>query len=546
MTSRRRPLRLAPLALAAAATFVTPAVGPAPVAALQQAAPSDAQVRADIFIQSLRAIEQFHQSEFADTLLWDAAINGMIEYLDDPYAAVFTPEEVEQQNEDNTGNYAGIGVTISQLNDVVTVTAVNRGYPADQAGIMEGDVIVEVDGTDTRTWTTAEVSEVIRGTAGTVVNVVVEREGYDDLVRFPITRARVQIPLVQADRIGDDILYVAMDRFARGGAAALDSILGANADANGIVLDLRRNPGGFLNEALEMADLFLEPGQTIAATNSRVQGPVYDLRREQYAAETAPVVTDVPIAVLVDRYSASASEILAGALQDWDRALVLGERTFGKGLVQVVLDLPHDRRIRLTNGSWLTPLGRSLHRPRDRQGRPLAEDVDTFPTISTASGRELVAAGGIFPDLEIDVDTLTTVEQDFLRSAAAEQVPIALRIAEFGFEQAQKQPEGVRDPRIDEGDFDAFLARLRDEGLDGDMLEDGEIQTYLRWQSRISLGDRLEGGLGIATEARMERDPVLRRAVELLSENASQPAVFAAAARQRAELEQAADAPDAN
>jgi carboxyl-terminal processing protease len=518
----------------------------APVAGQQAPPPSDAQVRADIFIQSLRAIEQFHQTEFADTLLWDAAIAGMIEALDDPYAAVFTPEEVEQQDEDNTGNYAGIGVTISQLNDVVTVTAVNRGYPADRVGIIEGDVIVEVDGTDTREWTTAQVSDVIRGPVGTNVDVVVERAGYDDPIRFPITRAQVQIPLVQADYIADDILYVVMDRFARGGSEALDSILTVNADAKGIVLDLRRNPGGFLDEALKMADLFLEPGQTIAATNSRVQGPVHDLKQEKYEARVPPVVSDAPIAVLVDRYSASASEILAGALQDWDRALVLGERTFGKGLVQVVLDLPHNRRIRLTNGSWLTPLGRALHRPRDRQGRPLAEDVDTFPTISTASGRELVAAGGIFPDLEIDVDTLTTVEQDFLRAAATAQVPVPLRIVEFGFEQAQKQPAGVTEPRIDEGDFDAFLAALREEGLDATMLEDEEIEAYLHWQSRIALGDRLEGGLGIATEARMERDPVLRHAVELLTENADQRAVFAAAERERAALEQAAESTGSN
>jgi len=504
----------------------------------QQAATADEQVRFDVFINTLTAIEQFHQTAFADTVLWDAAIEGMIEALDDPYAAVFTPEEVEQQDETNTGNYAGIGVTISQLNDVVTVTAVNRGFPADQVGIIEGDVIVEVDGEDTRDWDTAEVSDVIRGPVGTEVNVGVERAGYDGTVYFPIERAEVHIDLVQADRLADDILYIAMDRFAREATAELDSILQANTDAAGIVLDLRRNPGGFLDEALDMADLFVEPGVTLASTTSRRRGEPFRLVEEEFVAKVQPRVADVPMVVLVDEYSASASEILAGALQDYDRALVLGERTFGKGVVQIVLNLPHNRRLRITNGTWHTPLGRSLHRPRDRQGRPLAEDVDTFPTITTAGGRELVAAGGVFPDLTIVNDTLTTREQNFLRAAALDSLPIPLRIAEFGFEQAQKQPADVEEPRVAESDFQAFLSDLVDEGADAEMLADPEVLDYLRWQSEILMLDRM-ARLGPATEARMRRDPALADAVALLRASGSQTELYAAAEMERAERERA-------
>ena len=509
-----------------------------------QAAASEEQIRFDVFINTLTAIEQFHQTAFADTVLWDAAIEGMIEALDDPYAAVFTPEQVEQQDEDNTGNYAGIGVTISQLNEVVTVTAVNRGFPADQVGLMEGDVIVEVDGENTREWTTAEVSDVIRGPAGTVVTVVVERAGVG-AIRFPITRAEVHVDLVQADRIADDVLYLAMDRFAREATAELDSILQANADASGIVFDLRGNPGGFLDEALSMADLFLDPGLTLASTTSRERGEDFQLVEEDYVAEATARVPDVPMVVLVDEYSASASEILAGALQDYDRGLVLGERTFGKGVVQIVLNLPHGRRLRLTNGTWLTPLGRSLHRPRDRQGRPLAENVDTFPTITTAGGRELVAAGGIFPDLNIPNDTLTTAELSFLQDAASRQVPIPLRIAEFGFAQAQAQPAGVEAPVVDEAAFREFLAKLADEGADADMLADPEVVAYLRWQAESSMFDRL-GWLGAATEVRMRRDPALAEAVALLRSSETQPALYAAAEVERAERELTAERSGSN
>ncbi|MDT8367675.1 MAG: S41 family peptidase [Longimicrobiales bacterium] len=505
---------------------------------------SDAQVRADIFVQTLRAIGQFHQNEFADTLLWDAAIEGMLEALNDPYAAVFTPEEVAQQNEDNTGNYAGIGVTISQLNDLVTVTAVNRGFPADQVGMIEGDVIVEVDGVDTREATTSDVSGMIRGPVGTLVTVGVEREGYDDTIYFPITRAEVHMKLVHADLIADDILYITMDRFARNASTELDSILGANADAAGIVFDLRRNPGGFLDEALQMADLFIPPGKTLVSTRSRARGEPYRIEEEPTFARAPARLPSVPMVVLVDEFSASASEVLAGALQDYDRALVLGQRSFGKGLVQIVLDLPHGRRMQITNGTWHTPLGRSLHRPRDRQGRPLAEDVDTFPTVTTASGRELVAGGGIFPDLPIANDTLTTLEQRFLRDAAEKQIPIGLRLAEFGFEQAQPYMHAPEDPQIREDDFRAFLGTLRDGGADPLLLAEPEVESYLRWQARISMLDRLSdamGGLGPATEARMRRDPALSEAVALLRESATQPELFAAAALEQAERERHAD-----
>jgi carboxyl-terminal processing protease len=527
-------------ALLVVGTLPTPAQ-----ARQQQTATTEEQVRFDVFINTLTAIEQFHQTAFADTVLWDAAIEGMIEALDDPYAAVFTPEQVEQQDEDNTGNYAGIGVTISQLNDVVTVTAVNRGFPADQVGMIEGDVIVDVDGADTRDWTTADVSDVIRGAVGTLVTVGVEREGYDGTIYFPITRAEVHVDLVQADRIADDVLYIAMDRFAREATAELDSILQSNADATGIVFDLRRNPGGFLDEALDMADLFLEPGVTLASTSSRQRGEPYRIVEEDYVAEVAPRVPDVPMVVLVDEYSASASEILAGALQDYDRALVLGERTFGKGVVQIVLNLPHGRRLRLTNGSWHTPLGRSLHRPRDRQGRPLAEDIDTFPKITTEAGRELVAAGGIFPDLTISNDTLTIAEREFLQDAAERQVPIPLRIAEFGFSQAQAQPEGADRPTVDDDAFEAFLADLTLQGADAAMLADPEVRAYMRWQSEISMYDRL-GRLGWATEARMRRDPALAEAVALLTESATQPELYAAAAVERAQRAQTADGTGSN
>ena len=234
--------------------------------------------------------------------------------------------------------------------------------------------------------------------------------------------------------------------------------------------------------------------------------------------------------VLVDEFSASASEILAGALQDHDRALVVGQRSFGKGLVQTVMPLPHGRQIRLTTGEWLTPLGRSLHRARASDGRPLPEDVDTFPRITSQSGRELVATGGIFPDLTVQDDTLTLAERDLLQGAVEAEVPLPLRLAEFGFAEAQRLDAASMSPTLDEARCQSFVSELRDEGLPAELLDAEGVIDYLRWRSSLSIADRMDD-LGARGDFLQQRDPVLREAVRLLSSSATQSALYAESER---------------
>ncbi len=483
----------------------------------------------DVFLSTLQAISEMHMTAPSDSALWERAIEGLITSLDDPYAEVFTPDEVAAFEEQNTGNYAGIGVQITQLNDLVTVTAVFRGTPAEDVGMQEGDVIVEIDGVDSRAFTTDSVSKVIRGTPGTSVDVKVEREGYAAPIPFGIVRAEVHVPTVEAAPIEGGLTYIMMDRFARGAIQEMDSVLREFEDTRGLIIDLRRNPGGFLDEALMLSDLFLSPGQKLASTLSRVPKGGGERAEESWTDRVPPRLPDVPIVVLIDQYSASAAEILAGALQDHDRALVVGQRSFGKGLVQTVMPLPHGRQIRLTTGEWLTPLGRSLHRPRASDGRPLPEDVDTFPTIRSEAGRELVAVGGIFPDLEIRDDTLTQNEQKFLQGAVDAEVPLPLRIAEFGFAEAQDLKEAGLDPQLREDRFQGFVAQLVADGLPAELLEPAGVLDYLRWRATISVSDRMNR-LGISAEVRMQRDPVLAEAARLLRETSSQAGLYAAAA----------------
>jgi carboxyl-terminal processing protease len=489
------------------------------------------QMQAEIFMTAFQEILRRHRGAFNDSTLWRNALDGLVESLNDPYATVFTPTEVERFEEDNTGNYSGIGVQISQLNNRVTITKVFRETPADRAGLLEGDVIVGVEANDASEWTTQTASDSIRGRAGTPVRIVIERPGIGVPMPLTITRAEVHVPAVTAGIIENSrIGYVALDRVARGAAQEVDSVLRLLNGVEGLILDLRRNPGGYLDESLMISDVFLRPQLKLASIQSR-SGRGDDFGEESWTSRNTARMPDAPIIILVDEYTASAAEIVTGALQDHDRALVIGQRTFGKGIVQSVLDLPYGHKLRITTGSWHTPLGRSLQRDRDEGGLPLPEDADAFPRVRTVSGRELIAGGGIFPDIEVQNDTLKASEHTLLERAAEMEIPLALRIQEFGFEEAQRARQaGQSASMLDEGAFEAFVGKLRAEGVPAELLSNPEVQDYLRWQSRRVLADRLSD-VGASVRVRMDRDSALAEAMRLLGEARTQDDLYSAARR---------------
>ena len=487
---------------------------------------SDAPPEVDVLASAVNAISRMHMDSFSDSTLWEAAIDGMIDALDDPYAELFTPQEAEAWEEDTTGNYSGIGLQITLLNDEITVTAVFRGFPASEHGISVGDVIVGVDQYDASEWGTDMAADSIRGPVGTDVEVRIKRAGYEAPIPYVITREEVHVPAVTWGVLDSNIGYVIMDRVARNAAREMNEALVELGKTDGLIIDLRRNPGGFLDESLMLADLFLTPGSTLASTVQRVPGGSADEPETDSYGDRWPVqVPELPIVILVDEFTASGAEILAGALQDYDRAVVLGQRTFGKGVVQTVMPLPYGRRLRFTTGSWLTPLGRSLQRARDRQGAPLPEVLDSLPRVQTAQGRALIDGGGVFPDLEIQDDTLTLLERDFIRETNEAQFPLGLRIAEFGFDiAAARRAEDAR-PTVRPDEFDGFITKLRDEGLESDLLDDEEIRSYLLWRSELAAAQRAND---IAAEAdvRTRRDPVLTEAIRLLQTTSTQQELF--------------------
>lgn len=478
------------------------------------------------FLSTFDSIMRSGPDAPGDPVLWRGATWGLIAALNDPYGQVLSPRLVEEFQESTTGNYAGIGVQISQLNERITVTAVFRGFPAERVGIQVGDVIVGVDGESTEGWTTGDASERIRGTPGTMVTVSVEREGFSAPIPHDIERDNIHVPSVHVGFVEEDVGYIQLDRVARGSTEEMDSAFTMLADAKGIVLDLRRNPGGYLDESLTLADLFLDWGKRIVSTRGRNprRGPG-EHEDAAYTRDGAAGIGDKPLVVLVDRFTASAGEILSGALQDHDRALVVGERTFGKGVVQSVVPLPEGWQLQLTTGEWYTPLGRSLHRQRDAHGAPLPEDSTAFPVFTTEGGRELRGGGGVFPDLEIDDDTLLVVERQVLEEAVAAEFPFGLRLAEIGFERAQDVQNDGAEAVITEQILESFVAELREGDVPEATLGDPVTRDYLLWRLEIALSQRMNDDERLL-RFRIQRDPVLREAVRLVAEADRQADVF--------------------
>jgi carboxyl-terminal processing protease len=529
------------LVLSTAAVLVAPASAHGQSSARAQAIdnrPSASAAREgveqQVFMEALQLILSNHLSSFSDSTLWTRALDGLIENLDDPYASVFTPAEVEEFEESTTGTYAGIGVSIVELNDVVTITAVFRGAPAARAGLQVGDVIVGVNGSDASSWTTEVTSDSIRGPVGTEVDVLVRRDGVRQPLSFKMERDSVHMTSVQWAVLPGNIGYIANDRVARQSARELIQALDSLKGTRGIVVDLRRNPGGYLDESLLMADAFLGRGAILATTRNRTStGPLGEVSEESYRGRMQPRIPNTPIVILVDRYTASAAEIVTGALQDHDRALVLGERSFGKGVVQSVVDLPFGRKLRITTGSWHTPLGRSLHRERTTEGEPLPENLDTIAPIATRSGRSLRNGGGIFPDLEVASDSLSAVERELLAVAQEEEIPLSAREQETAFARARALRAAGQPPSLDDATFESYVSGLASAGL-ADQVAREEIRRYLRWRLSVAVTDRMED-IGAGTMARLERDPVLRSALELLSGSTTQNELFVAAERAKAQ-----------
>ena len=327
--------------------------------------------------------------------MWELAIQGMIAELGDPHSAYIPPDRVERLQRSATNSYRGVGLQIDQRNGWITVQQPRPNSPAERAGLQPGDRLVELDGRSMQGWTVTEAVGELRGPVGSSVKLVIER-GQGTRIPLTLERADIRIAAVtRATLLPDSIGYVAVITFSDSTEAeliaAVDSLRRVGARA--LVMDLRGNPGGLLDQGVGVADLFLPEGKQIVTTRGRVAEA-----NTSYLDHSAERWQGMPMVLLVNGGTASAAEIVAGALQDHDRALVMGRVTFGKGSAQAVYPLDNGAAVVLTHARWFTPLGRSLELPQPGEV-PLADADTARPEFRTAEGRRVYGGGGIVPDV---------------------------------------------------------------------------------------------------------------------------------------------------
>ena len=499
--------------------------------------------------ESRRLLEEIHRlisARFVDEIppeeLYQMAIDGMLENLGDPYTTFLEPRDSEDLRLTTTGNYGGLGVRIDVKDDWITVVQVLPNSPALREGLEVGDRIIEVEGESAEGWSVDKAVDTLRGEKGAPVNITIARVGVDRPLAIRIVRDVIQVAQAQGFVLDGDIGYVTLRGFSREAKEELVATLDRLVDegAGGLILDLRRNPGGLLPAGIDVTDLFLERGKPVVETRSRLDEQNYLFR-----ASSEDRYADIPIVVVVDGLSASASEIVAGALQDHDRAIVVGTTTFGKGSVQTLYGLSGNNSMKVTTARWYTPAGRSITKDFDREsalrdlaasavaisGEPIAarSETEDREEFTTAGGRTVYGGGGITPDLIVYRDTLSTEEQELrrlaTRSGAIPRNVVFRWAVEYsnehdfneGFSVTQAMREEVWTALVDAG------AEVERELFDQSL-------TYVDWL----IADELAGaefGEVPQLRSRAVRDAQIEVAMDLLREADSPEALLTVAAR---------------
>src|SRR6266702_22444 len=378
--------------------------------------------QARLFDDVLAHVADYYVDSLDERKLYQMAIDGMLDQLHDPYSVYLKPDDFRQLTEATTGNYSGLGIQIDVRDGWITVVAPLPDTPAERAGVQTGDRIVALDGRSTEGWKQDQAVKELRGPAGTAAELTIRRSGVDKPIEFKLTRAAIHIRSVQIammldDRVGYVSLSPVNETSAQEVALAVDSLM--RQGMKSLVFDLRGNPGGLLDQGVGVSDLFLDPGKEIVQTRGRAA-----CSTREFADSKVQRWPGLPIVVLVNAGSASAAEIIAGALQDHDRAVLVGTPTFGKGLVQSFWRLTPESGLKLTTARWYTPSGRTIQRvtksEQEQEAQVLAaqrgQDVKFVSNLvlPTDAGRTIYGGGGIRPDIYVVADTFTTAERAFI------------------------------------------------------------------------------------------------------------------------------------
>lgn len=459
--------------------------------------------------------------------VYRSAIDGLLNGLGDPHTSFIAARDYENVRIRTQGDYGGVGLEVLPRDGHVTVVNPIPGGPGARAGIRPGDWFVTIEGTPAEGLDVDAAVELLRGEPGSAVEVEMGRPGLIDPIPFTLERAVIQLRAVPfAQRLEGDIGYVPLQVFQSTARdelrAAVDSL--RNEGVRGLILDLRGNPGGLLEEGIGVTELFVEDGATVVETRGRGAG-----QSARYDASTGPAFAGLPVVVLVDGSSASASEIVAGALQDHDRAALVGTTTYGKGSVQSLFPLTAGNVLRLTTARWYTPVGRSIDRdvgdavPRsDHAALALTGAVVEVegeverPSFRSTAGRPLLGGGGIVPDVRVLPDTLTTVETGGVRALYRQGGEFNTALFAYAVSYIQQNPSLSLDFEVGPAELEGLRAVLDERGVEvADEVFRG-AERYIRYHLEREIAVQAFGEAG-GFQHSVRWDRQLARAVELIS-----------------------------
>ncbi len=446
----------------------------------------------DIYNSLLRELNLNYVDEINPAELNEAAIDAMLDGLD-PYT-VFIPEsEIENYKLMTTGEYGGIGALIQYDGEYTRISEPYEGWPAQKAGLQAGDAILSVNGIDAHKKPTDQVSELLKGQPGTEVTLKVKRYGVEQPIEFTMKREKVKIDNVSYATVFDNgIGYVSFGSFTKNAANEMKQHLldmKKEHDLKGFIIDLRGNGGGLMNEAVDIVNFFIPQGKPVVATKGKAQHAA-----SMYGTTNLPVDEQLPLAILVDGGSASASEILAGSIQDYDRGVVIGQRTFGKGLVQNILPLSYNTQVKVTVAKYYIPSGRCIQEIDYSKNRKLETDAlktqDTLgKPFKTAAGRTVYEGHGIMPDVKVEPIKYSTATAYLYGKSY-----IFDYATKYVFEHPSIAP--AKEFRIDDATYNDFMKFVKDKGFTYTTESEKKLKELKKWAKEEgyleSIGTQIE------------------------------------------------------